>query len=385
MKNKKALIIIIVAVLTIISAITITLSGDFEEATTVVTESSTEKGLFENFFEDEEKTEKKVNIETTKQSASTVSTTKKKQTIENVNKVSSSSLPVYKNNPYVTVNNNNPVFTSTEKSEKKSFETYSALDYLGRCGVAFACIGKDIMPTGERGEIGQVKPSGWKTAKYDFVDGKYLYNRCHLIGWQLTGENANNKNLITGTRYMNVQGMLPFENMVDDYIEETGNHVLYRVTPIFKSSELVVRGVQIEAYSIEDEGDGICFNVYCFNVQPGVTIDYQTGSSTINEKEVTTKKAVTTKKTEATKVATTKPVTTVKPTTTKAPTTTKPSVPSSATDKVSYIANTNTLVFHTPNCRYSDDILPENRLETSETSVSLKEKGYSPCGACKPY
>ncbi len=200
--------------------------------------------------------------------------------MENADEISPDSLPVYSGSPYVTVNNNEPDFSSSQKNAEKSFETYAELDSLGRCGVAFACIGKDIMPTGERGEIGQIKPTGWKTAKYDFVDGKYLYNRCHLIGWQLTGENANKKNLITGTRYMNVDGMLPFENMVDDYIEETGNHVLYRVTPVFKENELVARGVKIEAYSVEDEGDGICFNVYCFNTQPGVTIDYKTGENT---------------------------------------------------------------------------------------------------------
>jgi len=198
------------------------------------------------------------------------------------NTIDISSLPAYSSSPYVTVNDNVPQFTTSQMKTTESFETYTELDSLGRCGTAFACIGKDIMPTGERGEIGQVKPSGWKTVKYDIVDGKYLYNRCHLIGWQLTGENENNKNLITGTRYMNVDGMLPFENMVDDYIEETGNHVLYRVTPIFKDNELVARGVQIEAYSVEDDGDGICFNVYCYNVQPGVKIDYETGESILD-------------------------------------------------------------------------------------------------------
>ncbi|MBE6755465.1 MAG: DNA/RNA non-specific endonuclease [Clostridia bacterium] len=198
------------------------------------------------------------------------------------NTIDISSLPAYSSSPYVTVNDNVPQFTTSQMKTTESFETYTELDSLGRCGTAFACIGKDIMPTGERGEIGQVKPSGWKTVKYDIVDGKYLYNRCHLIGWQLTGENANNKNLITGTRYMNVDGMLPFENMVDDYIEETGNHVLYRVTPIFKDNELVARGVQIEAYSVEDDGDGVCFNVYCYNVQPGVKIDYETGESILD-------------------------------------------------------------------------------------------------------
>lgn len=196
--------------------------------------------------------------------------------------ISLTDIPEYSGSPYVEINGNEPLFTEKQKEITESFETYAELDNLGRCGVTFACIGEDLMPTGERGEIGQVKPTGWHTVKYDFVDGRYLYNRCHLIGWQLTGENANRSNLITGTRYMNVDGMLPFENMVDDYIEETGNHVLYRVTPLFVEDELVARGVTIEAYSVEDDGEGICFYVYCYNVQPGVRIDYATGKSKLD-------------------------------------------------------------------------------------------------------
>ncbi len=187
-------------------------------------------------------------------------------------------LPQFDGSPYVVVNDNVPGFKDDEITDKY-FENYAPLDDYGRCGVAFACLGEETAPTEERGEIGSVKPSGWHTVKYDCVDGKYLYNRCHLIGFQLSGENANTRNLITGTRYMNVDGMLPFENMVDDYIEETGNHVMYRVTPVFSDDELVARGVQMEAYSVEDKGEGICFNVYCFNSQPGVAIDYKTGLS----------------------------------------------------------------------------------------------------------
>ncbi len=187
-------------------------------------------------------------------------------------------LPHYEGKPFVAVNGNVPEFTSDEITDKY-FEIYEPLDRYGRCTKAVACLGKETMPTEERGAIGSVKPSGWHTVKYDCVDGKYLYNRCHLIGFQLSGENANKRNLITGTRYMNVDGMLPFENMVADYIDETSNHVMYRATPIFEGDDLVARGVQIEAYSVEDEGDGICFNVYCFNVQPGVSIDYATGES----------------------------------------------------------------------------------------------------------
>lgn len=189
-------------------------------------------------------------------------------------------IPAFSNKPYFVVNGNVPALKVSDRTAKY-FEKYSVLDSYGRCGVAYACLGKETMPTEERGSIGQVKPSGWKTVKYDCVDGKYLYNRCHLIGFQLSGENANKRNLITGTRYMNIEGMLPFENMVADYIEETGNHVLYRVTPVFIDDELVARGVQMEALSVEDNGDGICFNVFCYNSQPEVIIDYATGNSSL--------------------------------------------------------------------------------------------------------
>ena len=161
----------------------------------------------------------------------------------------------------------------------ESYETYGELDAFNRCTYTVACIGRDLMPTEDRGNIGQVRPTGWVTAKYDFVDGKFLYNRCHLIGFQLTGENANEQNLITGTRYMNVDGMLPFENMVADYIKETGNHVLYRVIPVFDGDNMVASGVTMEAWSVEDNGEGICFYAYVYNVQPGVEIDYATGES----------------------------------------------------------------------------------------------------------
>ena len=189
-----------------------------------------------------------------------------------------SDIPAYSGSAYVTINDNVPFFTESDYTTT-SYESYSPLDELGRCGVAEACVGLDLMPTEERGSIGSVKPTGWQTAKYDFVDGKYLYNRCHLIGYQLTAENANKQNLITGTRYLNVTGMLPFENLVADYIHETGNHVLYRVTPIFGGTDLLASGVLMEAWSVEDGGDGICFNVYCYNVQPGVVIDYSDGSN----------------------------------------------------------------------------------------------------------
>lgn len=201
---------------------------------------------------------------------------------ENAQGVSLDNIPAFSDKAYVVIDDGTAKFTKQDLTTD-SYEFYSQQDYLGRCGYAMACIGQDIMPTEERGSIGQVKPSGWQTVKYDFVDGKYLYNRCHLIGYQLTGENANVRNLITGTRYLNVEGMLPFENMVADYVKETGNHVLYRVTPIYNGQELVARGVQMEAYSVEDNGEGISFNVYCYNNQPGVTIDYATGKSELSE------------------------------------------------------------------------------------------------------
>ena len=187
-------------------------------------------------------------------------------------------IPEFTDAAYVAVNGNVPFFLPEEYTTE-SYEYYSDLDELGRCGVTMACIGVDIMPTEDRGDIGSVKPTGWHSVKYDIVEGKYLYNRCHLIGFQLAGENANKKNLITGTRYLNIEGMLPFENLVADYVQETENHVLYRVTPLFDGDNLVAHGVLMEGYSVEDEGEGVCFCVYAYNAQPGITIDYATGES----------------------------------------------------------------------------------------------------------
>lgn len=195
--------------------------------------------------------------------------------------ISLADIPEYSGEPYIVLNGNEPDFPKSEWN-LQSFEQYGELDSLGRCSTAYANVGTDLMPTEKRGSIGQVKPTGWQTVKYDIVDGKYLYNRCHLIGYQLSGENANDKNLITGTRYMNVEGMLPFENMVADYVKETGNHVLYRVTPVFREDNLLADGVQMEAFSVEDEGEGIAYNVYVYNVQPGIQIDYATGESSLD-------------------------------------------------------------------------------------------------------
>ena len=187
-------------------------------------------------------------------------------------------VPEYDGVPYVEINDNEPEFTEAELTTE-SYEEYSELDPLGRCGTAEACIGEDLMPDGEREDISEVEPTGWENREYDIVDGGYVYNRCHLIGFQLSGENANEENLITGTRYMNTEGMLPFENMVAEYVQETDNHVMYRVTPVFEGDDLVASGVQMEAESVEDGGAGICFNIYVYNVQPEIIIDYSTGAN----------------------------------------------------------------------------------------------------------
>ena len=256
------------------------------------------------------------------------------------------------NKPYAEVNDNVPQFTE-EQITTESFESYSDLDDLGRCGPAIACIGKDIMPTEERGAIGQVKPSGWQMAKYDIVDGKYLYNRCHLIGYQLSGENANEKNLITGTRYMNMEGMLPFENMVAAYIEETDNHVMYRVTPIFTENNLLADGVQMEAFSVEDNGKGISFNVFVYNMQPGIEINYLDGTSKL-ESDSDFEETVE-----------------------------KQNIQDEKNDTL-YILNTNTMKFHSEDCSSIKDIKPKNKESYNGTKAWLIDNGYSSCGICNP-
>ena len=192
--------------------------------------------------------------------------------------VSLDEIPEYRGEPYVEINGNRPDF-SQEDRNTEAFEAYSSLDSLGRCGTAFANVGQELMPRGERENISQIHPTGWQHVEYDFVDGESLYNRCHLIAHQLTGENANERNLITGTRYMNTEGMLPFEEMVGDYVREEDGHVLYRVTPVFEGSDLVARGVEMEGYSVEDQGESVSFHIFAYNVQPGVEIDYATGDN----------------------------------------------------------------------------------------------------------
>ncbi len=269
-------------------------------------------------------------------------------------------IPEYTGNAYVAINNNQPFFSETEYTTE-AFETYSELDSLRRCGVAYANICVEIMPTEKRGEIGQVKPSGWHTVKYDCVDGKYLYNRCHLIGFQLAGENANEKNLITGTRYLNIQGMLPFENMVADYVKETEHHVLYRVTPIFSGDNLVADGVLMEGYSVEDNGEGISFCVFAYNVQPGVTIDYATGDSALGDSETAAAEETTTPVEQDSTSAST-----------------------DSSGEMEYVLNTNTNKFHVPSCSSVDRIAQGNRKDYTGTRESVIAMGYDPCGRCKP-
>ncbi|MBQ3132787.1 MAG: DNA/RNA non-specific endonuclease [Clostridia bacterium] len=248
-------------------------SVDSDVVTSTTTTAETPSGDSESGA-DENSTADSSTTTSQKPTPTLKTTTTKKPTTTTV----TSKIPAYSGKAYVALDGNRPSFSKAELTVH-SYESYESLDAYGRCGVAIASIGRDLMPTEDRGSIGQIKPSGWHTVKYDNVDGKYLYNRCHLIGFQLTGENANEQNLLTGTRYLNIEGMLPFENMVADYIKETGNHVAYRVTPIFRGNNLVASGVQMEAYSIEDAGEGICFNVYCYNVQPGIVINYADGDS----------------------------------------------------------------------------------------------------------
>ena len=261
--------------------------------------------------------------------------------------VSLDDIPAYSGDAYIAVNDNQPFFTQDELTTQ-AFETYSELDSLGRCGTAYANICRELMPTEPRGEIGSVKPTGWQSVKYDFVDGKSLYNRCHLIGFQLAGENANPKNLITGTRYLNIEGMLPFENLVADYVKETDQHVLYRVTPVFQGQDLVARGVLMEGLSVEDNGEGVTFCVYAYNVQPGVDIDYATGDNHASDSQS--------------------------------------AGDASQADSAqgTYVLNISSKKFHLPSCGGISDIKSSNRQDYTGPRQALIDQGYQPCGRCKP-
>ena len=286
-------------------------------------------------------------------------------------------IPAWSGEPYVAVDGNQPDFPE-EDMTSVSFETYSELDTLGRCGVAYANVGQDLMPAEERGNIGAVKPTGWHTVKYDFVDGKYLYNRCHLIGYQLTGENANEKNLITGTRYLNIEGMLPFENMVADYVKETDQHVMYRVTPVFEGDNLLAAGVLMEGKSVEDKGEGVLFCVFAYNVQPGVSIDYATGESSADGTIVNDTSAQ-----EETKQSTS---TSVQQEETQQPadTSVTQQETSQSEETQTYVLNTNTHKFHKPGCYSVEKIKPENYAEFTGTREEAIAYGYDPCKNCNP-
>ena len=328
-----------------------------------------------------DETEIQTAAETEIQAAAQVQSDDSKQKVVHTGTASAfnaADVPAYSGEPYTAVNNNEPYFTS-DNLTTEAFENYSELDALGRCGVAYANVCLETMPTEKRGSISEVKPTGWHSVKYDNVDGKSLYNRCHLIGYQLTAENANQQNLITGTRYLNVDGMLPFENMVADYVKETDNHVLYRVTPIFTGDNLVADGVLMEGYSVEDEGDGICFCVYAYNVQPGITIDYATGDSWLSSEKGNSDSSAGG----------------------------KPAVSQSAADKsgaqqagvqtefakgtsapvskgTEYILNTNTKKFHYPSCSSVKQMKASNKKEYTGSRDDLIAQGYDPCKKCNP-
>ena len=299
--------------------------------------------------------------------------------------------------PYIEINGNVPEFEENEISWAEQaagsdvirsdaedtdsgasdpdteYEVFGSMDKLGRCGSAVACVGRETMPEGERGSIGMVKPSGWQLDKYDFIDnGGYLYNRCHLIGWQLTGQNEEERNLITGTRYMNTAGMLPFENEVAEYVRSTDNHVLYRVTPIFKGKELLARGVEMEAYSLEDDGAGVSFNVYCYNVQPGVSIDYKTGENKLDESYSSKADGAESDDSNKSDGAGS------------GDSSNESDQPLDVPDGVTYILNTNTMRFHRIDCKGAQTIKEHNREWFYGTRDEAMEKGFVPCGMCNP-
>ena len=250
-------------------------------------------------------------------------------------------IPVWDGQPYVVVDGNEPGFTADDLTTD-AFEQYSALDSLGRCGTAYACVSQALLADEDRGSLASITPTGWVNREYDFIDGKYLYNRCHLLGFQLTGNSASKRNLITGTRYLNIQGMLPFENQVADHVRDSAHHVLYRVTPVFQDSELVCRGVQMESYCVEcGNEEPFMFHVFCYNVQPGVMIDYATGESTFSEIGLNS-------------------------------------------ERKSYVLNISSKKFHTPDCGSAANISDKNRDEVECTREELIYRGYEACGICKP-
>ena len=300
--------------------------------------------------------------------------------------VSLAAIPEFSGEPYVVLHDGEPYFQTDDYDISTSFESYSEFDSLNRCQVCVANIGQDLMPTESRGEIGMVKPTGWHTVRYDgIVDGNYLYNRCHLIGFQLAGENANAQNLITGTRFLNVQGMLPFENQIADYVKSTGNHVLYRVTPMFAGDDLLAHGVLMEGYSVEDAGEGVTFCVYCYNVHPGIGIDYPTGDSWLEED--TPSETTLPRTTTAPAATTVQSVTTTVQTTAAASQT----VPDSGSGLnydpaigITYVCNKSSMKFHRPDCTEISRIKEQNRMDVSNSRDAVISSGYTGCKKCNP-
>ena len=330
-----------------------------EDATT---EAVTERMIVTETEETVSETEEPETTQNTTTEKPTTTETVTERTEAEKYVVDINTVPEYSSLPYTELNGNIPMFSDEEKTKTDVFEYYSAQDHLGRCGVAYANVCKDIMPTEERGEIGRVKPTGWVQNKYPgIVDSEpsYLYNRCHLIAYGLAGENDNELNLITGTRYMNVEGMNPFELQVLDYVRSTGSHVLYRVTPIFEGDNLLASGVEMEAWSVEDKGKGVCFHVYCYNVQPGIVIDYTTGENRLSDEAQATSEEETTTEV-VTEQSTTEP----------------------ASDEYKYVLNTSRMKIHLLDCPSVKQMAEHNKQWTNDSIEDLKSRGYSPCKNC---
>lgn len=357
LKKKLICLQLVIACLISVTACTTTETDSSSDTSTTVESSievTSDKETSETSTEEETSVKEEVTSEVTESTTSAV--------IADAVAFDFSSIPSYSGEPYYVVNDNTPFFDASEVTSE-SYEYYSPLDNLGRCGTAVACVGMDIMPTEERGSIGSVKPTGWQSVRYDCVDGSYLYNRCHLIGYQLTGENANTSNLITGTRYLNVDGMLPFENMVADFVKETEMHVMYRSTPYFEGENLLASGVLLEAMSVEDNGEGVLFNVYVYNVQPDIEINYATGESKLVEEKTTGAKLPSAPSEETVTEA--------------------PAVEEAKTN--SYVLNTNTKKVHKPSCSSVDTIKDGNRQDYEGTLAELEAQGYTACGRCHPF
>ena len=293
-------------------------------------------------------------------------------------------IPASSESGYVFINDNEPGFTESELTTD-AFEAYSELDYLGRCGPAYACLGRELMPTEDRESISHIYPSGWQSVQYDNVEGGSLYNRSHLIAFMLSGENDNEENLITGTRYMNATVMLPFETLVADYIRDTGNHVMYRVTPVYEGSNLVASGVQMEALSVEDGGADICFNVYIYNVQPGIEIDYATGDNWLAN-EVSAGDVGAADKSDSSSGNVSGGSAAQQPESGNSAGSSAAKLPESSNSNgfQSYVLNTNSKKFHDPGCGSVDDMSSSNRQNYKGSRSDLIEQGYEPCGNCRP-